>query len=68
MAASLLDADCFLVKVLAKFGLVNWATDGYENRQPEDELSKQIVELVESMLHLLIIIIGKRNDWQLINA
>ena len=59
MGASLLDSDQFLIQLLNKFNLLNWADDRFELMADEDRLRRTIY-LVEEFLGLVITIIGER--------
>lgn len=58
--------NVFVIRVLHRFGLANWAQPGFENRQANDDVrisavedfSKMSTVAAEEMLQLLIMIIG----------
>ncbi|EFA01832.1 E3 ubiquitin-protein ligase UBR2 [Tribolium castaneum] len=63
MCASLIESNEFLIHVLHKFNLVNWALSNYEItslKAPEEDSMRQTISLVEEFLQLLIVIIGER--------
>ncbi|XP_043259405.1 E3 ubiquitin-protein ligase UBR2 [Colletes gigas] len=63
VGASLIESNEFLIHVLNKFNLLHWATPDFETnvfKNPQEESSKQTINLVEEFLGLLITIIGER--------
>uniref|UniRef100_A0A915CE69 E3 ubiquitin-protein ligase n=1 Tax=Parascaris univalens TaxID=6257 RepID=A0A915CE69_PARUN len=67
VGAALSPPDVFLIRLLNRFALHNWAEVGFEEHRSSsptggthEELSKSTVTLAEEMLHLLISIIGER--------
>lgn len=63
IGASLIESNEFLIHVLNKFNLINWAMTNFEVKclkSPEEDSMRQTVNLVEELLHLLIVIIGER--------
>ncbi|KAG5890458.1 hypothetical protein JTB14_031270 [Gonioctena quinquepunctata] len=63
IGASLIESNEFLIHVLNKFNLINWAMPNFEStslRSPEEDSMRQTINLVEELLHLLIIIVGER--------
>uniref|UniRef100_A0A9J2QBD1 E3 ubiquitin-protein ligase n=1 Tax=Ascaris lumbricoides TaxID=6252 RepID=A0A9J2QBD1_ASCLU len=67
VGAALSPPDVFLIRLLNRFALHNWAEVGFEEHRSSsptgstpEELSKSTVTLAEEMLHLLISIIGDR--------
>lgn len=63
IAASLIESNEFLIHVLNKFNLINWAMSDFELnslKSPEEDSIRQTINLVELFLHLLIIIVGER--------
>ncbi|KAJ8911051.1 hypothetical protein NQ315_004698 [Exocentrus adspersus] len=63
IGASLIESNEFLIHVLNKFNLINWAMPDFELnnlKSPEEDSIRQTVYLVEELLHLLIIIVGER--------
>lgn len=64
IGASLIESDEFMIYVLNKFNLINWASPDYEITSlstPEDESIRQVINMVDEMLELLIVIIGERH-------
>lgn len=64
IGASLIESNEFLIHVLNKFNLINWASPDYEatSLQPsEDDTLRQVINMVDEMLELLIVIIGERH-------
>ncbi|KAJ8942266.1 hypothetical protein NQ318_008010 [Aromia moschata] len=63
IAASLIESNEFLIHVLNKFNLINWAMQDFEVsslKSPEEDSIRQTTNLVEELLHLLIVITGER--------
>ncbi|RZB39562.1 zf-UBR and/or ClpS domain containing protein [Asbolus verrucosus] len=63
MCASLIESNEFLIHVLHKFNLINWASSNYEItslKAPEEDSMRQTISLVEEFLQLLIVIVGER--------
>jgi E3 ubiquitin-protein ligase UBR2 len=63
MCASLIESNEFLIHVLHKFNLTNWASLNYEItslKAPEEDSMRQTISLVEEFLQLLIVIVGER--------
>ncbi|XP_014250464.1 E3 ubiquitin-protein ligase UBR2 [Cimex lectularius] len=63
MCASLIESNEFLIHLLNKFALINWASQDFDKntaRSSEEEGMKQTINLVEEFLSLLIVIIGER--------
>ncbi|KAL1506747.1 hypothetical protein ABEB36_006051 [Hypothenemus hampei] len=64
IGASLIESNEFLIHVLNKFNLINWALPDFEInslKSSEEESMRQTINLVEEFLHLLIVIIGERH-------
>lgn len=64
IGASLIESNEFLIHVLNKFNLINWAGPDYEATSlanPEDDSIRQVINMVDEMLELLIVIIGERH-------
>ncbi|XP_076237456.1 ubr1 ubiquitin ligase [Calliopsis andreniformis] len=62
--ASLIESNEFLIHVLNKFNLLNWANPDFETndlKNPEEDNIRQTINLVEEFLLLLITIIGERS-------
>lgn len=63
IAASLIESNEFLIHMLNKFNLINWAMHDFEVnslKSPEEDCMRQTISLVEEFLHLLIVVIGER--------
>ncbi|XP_017779265.1 PREDICTED: E3 ubiquitin-protein ligase UBR2 isoform X2 [Nicrophorus vespilloides] len=63
VGASLIESNEFLIHLLNKFNLINWANSGFESvilRNREDDSTRQTIYLLEEFLQLLIVIIGER--------
>lgn len=63
MGATLIQSDEFLIHLLNKFNLLNWADPDFEEnslKNREDDSMHQTISLVEEFLGLLIIILGER--------
>ncbi|XP_043277613.1 E3 ubiquitin-protein ligase UBR2 [Venturia canescens] len=64
VGASLIESNEFLIHVLNKFNLINWADPEFETnslKNPEEDSTRQTINLVEEFLGLLITIIGERH-------
>lgn len=67
IGASLIESNEFLIHVLNKFNLINWALPDFEIntlktlKSPEEDSMRQTINLVEECLHLLIVVIGERH-------
>lgn len=61
IGASLIESNEFLIHLLNKFNLINWANYNFEiNSLKEEDSIRQTINLVEEFLQLLIVIIGER--------
>uniref|UniRef100_A0A1B6DEC1 E3 ubiquitin-protein ligase n=1 Tax=Clastoptera arizonana TaxID=38151 RepID=A0A1B6DEC1_9HEMI len=63
MGASLIESNEFLIHLLNKFNLINWANSHFEVntiKNPEEDSIRQTISLVEEFLTLLITIVGER--------
>ncbi|KAF4531742.1 hypothetical protein B566_EDAN015187, partial [Ephemera danica] len=60
--ATIMTPDEFMITLLNRFNLINWAQDDYnhELQGPEDDSLRQVITLAEELLGLLISIIGER--------
>lgn len=61
--ASLIESNEFLIHILNKFNLINWANPDFEVntlKNPEEDSTRQTINLVEEFLGLIIIIVGER--------
>ncbi|XP_072755009.1 E3 ubiquitin-protein ligase UBR2 [Anoplolepis gracilipes] len=64
VGASLIESNEFLIHILNKFNLLNWAQPDFEVnalKNPEEDSMRQTINLVEEFLGLLITIIGERH-------
>ncbi|XP_049790695.1 E3 ubiquitin-protein ligase UBR2 [Schistocerca nitens] len=63
VGASLIESNEFLIHLLNKFNLLNWANPQFETnilRNPEEDSMRQTINLVEEFLGLLITIVSER--------
>lgn len=63
MGASLIESNEFLIHVLNKFNLINWAMSNFEIntlKSNEEDSMRQTINLVEEFLQLIIVIVGER--------
>ncbi|KAH8330115.1 hypothetical protein KR059_001969 [Drosophila kikkawai] len=63
IGASLMESNEFLIHVLNKFNLINWAQANYETvlaEATEDEEFMRQLSMIDEFLELLIVIIGER--------
>lgn len=61
--ASLIESNEFLIHLLNKFNLMNWANPQFELntlKNPEEDSMRQTISLVEEFLGLLVILVGER--------
>ncbi|XP_077283397.1 ubr1 ubiquitin ligase isoform X2 [Arctopsyche grandis] len=64
VGASLIESNEFLIHLLNKYNLINWAHPDFEINSlkgPEEDSIRQTISLVEEFLGLLITIIGERH-------
>ncbi|KAB0798887.1 hypothetical protein PPYR_06767 [Photinus pyralis] len=64
IGASLIESNEFLIHLLNKFNLINWANPNFEIRSlksPEEDSIRQIINIVEEFLQLVISIVGERH-------
>lgn len=64
MGASIIESNEFLIHILNKFNLTNWAHPDFEKntlRNVEEDNMRQTISLVEEFLQLLIVIVGERH-------
>ncbi|XP_011302105.1 E3 ubiquitin-protein ligase UBR2 [Fopius arisanus] len=64
VGAALIESNEFLIHILNKYNLLNWADVDFETntlRNPEEDSIRQTINLVEEFLGLLITIIGERH-------
>lgn len=63
IGASLIESNEFLIHLLNKFNLINWANPQFELntlKNPEEDSMRQTISLVEEFLGLLVILVGER--------
>ena len=63
VAASLIESNEFLIHLLNKFNLMNWAHPQFELntlKNPEEDSMRQTISLVEEFLGLLVVLVGER--------
>lgn len=63
IGASLIESNEFMIHTLNKFNLITWCAPNYEpnaNGAEEDGI-RQIINMIDEFLELLIIVIGERN-------
>lgn len=64
IGASLIESNDFLIHVINKFNLMNWASADYETgkiQNPEDDSIRQVINMVDEFLELLIVVVGERH-------
>lgn len=64
IGASLIESNEFLIHVMNKFNLINWADSDYETtslQNPEEESIRQVTNMVDEMLELIIVVVGERH-------
>ncbi|XP_066252750.1 E3 ubiquitin-protein ligase UBR2 isoform X1 [Euwallacea similis] len=64
IGASLIESNEFLIHILNKFSLINWALADFEItslKSSEEDSMRQTINLVEEFLYLMIVIIGERH-------
>ncbi|XP_048517590.1 E3 ubiquitin-protein ligase UBR2 isoform X2 [Dendroctonus ponderosae] len=64
IGASLIESNEFLIHLLNKFNLISWALEAFEIntlKSSEEDSMRQVINLVEEFLYLLIAIIGERH-------
>jgi E3 ubiquitin-protein ligase UBR2 len=62
MGASLIESNEFLIHIMNKFNLLQWTEENYKPVLPssEEDTLRQIINMVDEFLELLIIIVGER--------
>lgn len=63
IGASLIESNEYLIHVLSKFNLIEWTNDDYEPSNaanPEEDCVRQVINMVDELLELLIIVVGER--------
>lgn len=64
IGASLIESDEFLIHIINKFNLINWASPDYEAvslQNPEEESIRQVINMVDELLELIIVVVGERH-------
>ncbi|CAH0663514.1 unnamed protein product [Chilo suppressalis] len=60
IGASLIESNEFIIHVLNKFNLLEWASADFEKRGLEDDQLRYTISMVEEFLGLLITVVGSR--------
>ena len=63
IGADLIENNEYLIHILNKFNLINWTNVDYEPisfTNPEEDNIRQVINMVDEFLELLIIVIGER--------
>lgn len=62
MGASLIESNEFLIHIMNKFNLLQWTEESYKPVLPntEEDSIRQIINMVDEFLELLIIVVGER--------
>ncbi|XP_028170096.1 E3 ubiquitin-protein ligase UBR1 [Ostrinia furnacalis] len=60
IGASLIESNEFIIHVLNKFNLLDWAAADFEQRGVEDDQLRYTISMVEEFLGLLITVVGSR--------
>ncbi|XP_052749909.1 E3 ubiquitin-protein ligase UBR1 isoform X2 [Galleria mellonella] len=60
IGASLIESNEFIIHVLNKFNLLDWAAPDFEQRTIEDDALRYTISMVEEFLGLLITVVGSR--------
>ncbi|CAH2087795.1 unnamed protein product [Euphydryas editha] len=60
IGASLIESNEFIIHVLNKFNLLDWAAADFEQKSIEDDTLRHTICMVEEFLSLLITIVGSR--------
>lgn len=64
IGASLIESNEFLIHLVNKFNLINWASPDYEAtslQNPEEDSIRQVINMVDELLELIIVIVGERH-------
>lgn len=64
IGASLIESNEFLIHLVNKFNLINWASPDYEAtslQSPEEDSIRQVINMVDELLELMIVIVGERH-------
>lgn len=62
IASSMIESNEFLIHLIYKFGLLDWADEGFDgcNRRSEDENIRQVITVAEEFLSLVLTILSER--------
>nr|XP_026492514.1 E3 ubiquitin-protein ligase UBR1 isoform X1 [Vanessa tameamea] len=60
IGASLIESNEFIIHVLNKFNLLDWAAPDFEQKSIEDDTLRHTISMVEEFLRLLITVVGSR--------
>lgn len=62
MGASLIESNEFLIHVMSKFNLLQWTEENFKpsSVNSEEDTIRQIVNIIDEFLELLIVVIGER--------
>ncbi|XP_035225375.1 E3 ubiquitin-protein ligase UBR2-like [Stegodyphus dumicola] len=62
IAASMIESNEFLIHLIYKYGLINWAAENYDgtNRKSEDDNIRQVLTVAEEFLSLVLVIVSER--------
>jgi E3 ubiquitin-protein ligase UBR2 len=63
LAGSLIESNEFLIHIMNKFNLLQWTEKNYKPNIPnsEEDTIRQIINMIDEFLELLIVIIGERH-------
>ncbi|XP_075982328.1 ubr1 ubiquitin ligase isoform X2 [Anticarsia gemmatalis] len=61
IGASLIESNEFIIHVLNKFNLLEWAATDFEQRGIEDDTLRHTISMVEEFLGVLITVVGSRH-------
>ncbi|XP_037871161.1 E3 ubiquitin-protein ligase UBR1 isoform X2 [Bombyx mori] len=61
IGASLIESNEFMIHVLNKYNLLDWASPEFEKQSIEDDTLRHTISMVEEFLGLLITIVGSRH-------
>lgn len=60
MGASLIESNEFLIHIMNKFNLLQWTEKDYKPILPEEDTIRQLVNIIDEFLELLIVILSER--------
>ncbi|CAL1294338.1 unnamed protein product [Larinioides sclopetarius] len=62
IAAAMIESNEFLIHLIYKYGLLNWADEGFDgsSRKPEEDNIRQVITVAEEFLSLVLIILSER--------